>query len=117
MAGILRVRCVNVIALGRFGNYLLLMGTDAFHRYCLNVGGRLAKDEGDNCGWHFTDEDFYLYLVAHEYAYYSMLGTGLRSPLGTYVCLTRKSGSMDWVYISREAGRLGIAGLSSAWRK
>ena len=47
--------------------------------YYRDVNSRLIKDEGKRCGWHFTPEDFYVYITAHEYKHFSGGGTGLRS--------------------------------------
>ena len=77
------------------------------HKYYANVKDRLVTDEGRQYGYRFTDEDFYLYLVAHEYKHYSKGGTGLRSLMDTYVCLTSKTLDMD--YVQREAKKIGIA--------
>ena len=40
---------------------------------------RLIKDAGNNYGYHFSPEDFYMYMTAHEYKHYSSEGTLLRS--------------------------------------
>ena len=32
--------------------------------------------EGSRYGYHFSDEDFYLYMLAHEYKHFSGSGTG-----------------------------------------
>ncbi len=77
------------------------------YRYYANVKDRLIRDEGKQYGYHFTDEDFYLYITAHEYKHYSYSGAGLRSLMDTYVYLTQKTLDMD--YVTREAEKIGIA--------
>ena len=77
--------------------------------YYHDVKSRLLPDEGRNYGYHFSDEDFYVYMIAHEYKHYSGGGTGLRSLLDTYVYLSRKGESMDWSYINGELEKLGIS--------
>ncbi|MBR1423309.1 MAG: nucleotidyltransferase family protein [Ruminococcus sp.] len=77
--------------------------------YYKNVKQRLVKDEGNSFGYHFTDEDFYVYLTAHEYKHYSQGGTGLRSVLDIYVFFKRLGGSLDLYYIESECEKLGIA--------
>ena len=79
------------------------------HVYYADVRDRLVPDEGGRFGFHFTDEDFYLYLIAHEYKHYTGGGTGLRSLLDTYVFLRAKTFDAD--YVAREAEKLGIAGF------
>lgn len=52
-------------------------------------------------------EDFYLYIVAHEYKHYSHSGTGLRSLLDVYLYLKKEK--LDWEYVEKEAEKIGIA--------
>jgi len=77
--------------------------------YYKNVKARLVKDDGNGCGYHFSDDDFYIYITVHEYKHYANRGTGLRSLVDRYVYLRQKSGSLDFSYIESECGRLGIA--------
>ncbi|MBR4742587.1 MAG: nucleotidyltransferase family protein [Oscillospiraceae bacterium] len=76
--------------------------------YYRTVKARLIPDEGKRCGFHFSDEDFYVYMVAHEYKHYKSTGTGLRSLLDTYVYCQKKGGILDWQYIGEETEKLGI---------
>lgn len=75
----------------------------ALHKYYSNVESRLI---GDGYEKHFTPEDFYIYMIAHEYKHYSGGGTGLRSILDTYVLLSKIS--MDMNYVKAETEKLGI---------
>ena len=75
--------------------------------YYANVKNRLIPDESRAFGRHFSDEDFYLYMIAHEYSHYRFGGTGLRSLLDTYVFLKNKR--LDMAYIAREAEKIGIS--------
>lgn len=77
--------------------------------YYQDVKSRLILNEGSQYGYHFRDEDFYLYMLAHEYKHYSNSGTGLRSLLDTYVYCIRKGKELDWSYIGEETQKLGIA--------
>lgn len=77
--------------------------------YFRDVKSRLILNEGSSCGYHFRDEDFYIYILAHEYKHYAWGGTGLRSVLDTYVFLKRKSKELNWAYISGETEKLGLA--------
>lgn len=73
--------------------------------YYQNLEGRLL---GDGFERHLSDEDFYLYMIAHEYKHYIWCGTGLRSLLDTYVFLKCFEGKLDLAYIQTEAKKLGI---------
>ena len=48
---------------------------DQLLTYYLNIKDRLLKDKDNQYGYHFTDNDFYLFLMAHEYKHYVEGGT------------------------------------------
>ena len=77
---------------------------EKLYKYYRDVEKRLL---GDGCEKHLSPEDFYLYLIAHEFKHYSGGGTGLRSLLDTYVYLQKTTLNMD--YVAAEAEKLGIA--------
>ncbi len=79
---------------------------EAFLRYYENVKDRLIQNEDASVGFHFSDEDFYVFMIAHEYKHYAGGGTGLRSLVDTYVYLRHKKLDMD--YIEHEVRKLGI---------
>lgn len=68
----------------------------------------LIKDEGNNYGYHFSDNDFYVYITAHEYKHFSGGGTGIRSLLDCYVYLKAKGSVLDFGYIEKQLEMLGI---------
>lgn len=82
--------------------------------YYQNVKERLIKEEGKQYGYHFTPEDLYVYLTAHEYKHYDDKGTGLRSLLDIYVYLKKTPLDMD--YVAAEMEKLGIADFETANR-
>lgn len=53
--------------------------------------GRMSQARllGDGYEKHFSREDFYIYLVAHEYKHYFLGGTSLRSLADTYIYLKK----------------------------
>jgi hypothetical protein len=82
---------------------------DNLYNYYKNIKRQLVKDNSKEYAYHFTDEDFYVYITAHEYKHYSDGGTGLRSLMDCYVYLKAKSNTMNWDYISNQLKKLGIA--------
>lgn len=78
------------------------------YAYYSDVKNRLVRDENKKYSYHFTDEDFYIFMTVHEYKHYSNSGTGLRSLLDTYVYIHQKNDSLDWDYIYSELEKLGI---------
>lgn len=69
---------------------------------------RMIPDGDGTCGFHFSDEDFYIYMVAHAYKHYSDRGVGIRSMVDVYVYESKKP-NLDWDYIQRECAKLGMA--------
>ncbi len=80
-----------------------------FYDYYRDVKERLVKDKDNGYGYHFSPEDFYIYLIAHEYKHYYISGTGLRSVLDIYVFRQRFGDTLDEEYITRETEKLHIA--------
>jgi len=68
-------------------------------KYYADTKSFLRKDEGNNYGYHFSDEDFYVYMTAHEWKHYDGSGTGIRSLLDCYVYCKVKGDLLDWDYI------------------
>lgn len=86
--------------------------SEKLRAYYRDVENRLIP--GPGCERRFTPEDFYLYMIAHEYKHYAILGTGLRSLLDTYVYL--RANELDMEYVAAEAEKLGIAAFETANR-
>lgn len=76
------------------------------YEYYKQVKNILLKDENNEYGYHFSLEDFYIFMIAHEYKHYNMGGTGLRSLLDTYVFLQKNE--LDMAYVKAELEKLGI---------
>ena len=97
-----------------FEMHRLLVGPGLYEKlyeYYRNVESRLL---GEGYEKHFSPEDFYLYLTAHEYKHYMDKGTGLRSLLDIYVYLQKEA--LDMAYVTREAEKLGFAVFEAANR-
>lgn len=78
-------------------------------RYYQDVKEHLIQDKENQYGYHFTDEDFYIYIITHAYKHYNGSGTGIRSLLDIAVYLRKKESSLDWKYISDELKKLQVA--------
>lgn len=83
-------------------------------QYYLNIRDKMIKDEGNAYGYHLSPEDFYIYIVAHEYKHFSHGGTGLRSILDIYIYLKKEALDMD--YVKHETDKLGITDFESSNR-
>ena len=74
-----------------------------WYHYYKNVKDKLLLDEGTSYCYHFTDEDFYLYMTVHTYKHYRYSGVGIRSLLDSYLYIMKKGSSMNWEYIVQES--------------
>lgn len=77
-------------------------------KYYKSIKQKLCLDQGKQYGYHFTDEDFYIYITAHAYKHYSHSGTGLRTLVDTYVFHHKKKDSLNKEYIKNELEKLGL---------
>lgn len=85
--------------------------------YYGDVKSKLIKDEDNSYGYHFTDEDFYIYTTAHAYNHYVRSGTGLRTLVDAYLYLNKKEDVLNWEYIEEEFRKLGIEEFESDIRQ
>ena len=90
---------------------MLFSGLDSepCHLYYREMDKRLIPDEDGSFGRHFSTDDLYLYLTAHEYKHYRHGGTGIRSLLDTYVFLKHYGNELDMAYVTAEAEKMGTA--------
>ncbi len=84
-------------------------GKKLFYDYFSNIFERAKSDGVSKFGYRLSDEDFYVYLKAHEYKHYTDSGTGLRSLVDVFVYLSKKEDELDMNYISSECEALGIS--------
>lgn len=81
---------------------------DRIFKYYQHIEDKMIPNSGSHYGYHFSDEDFYIYMIAHEYKHYIKGGTGIRSLLDTFVYVKEKSDSMDWRYIEGELKKMDL---------
>lgn len=84
--------------------------------YYKDVKSRLIPAD-TGCGLRFGDEDFYIYMTAHEYKHFSNAGMGLRFLLDTYVYLKQKGETIDWNYIEQVTEDLGLSDFETKQRR
>ena len=87
------------------------------YAYYKTLAKRLIKDNNNRCGYHMTDEDFYIYCINHMYKHFSNAGTGLRSLLDIYVINKAKGQTLDREYIAGELDLLGTREYESKTRQ
>ncbi len=76
--------------------------------YYKDVKSRLIKDDDNEFGYHFTDEDFYIFLVLHAYKHFAFSESiGAKHLVDVYVYLNKKP-HLDFGYIESELDKLGV---------
>ena len=77
--------------------------------YYENIKGKLIADKKKKYSFHFTDEDFYIYIITHIYKHFAGSGTGIRSLLDVYIYLQAKEAIMNWDYINEELKKVQVS--------
>ena len=78
----------------------------SLYNYYLDTRRLMKPDDGKKYGYHFSDEDFYVYVTAHEYKHFKIAGVGIRNLLDCYVFMKNKGESLDWDYIKEQCRQL-----------
>lgn len=76
--------------------------------YYKKVQKKLLPDNKSRYGRMLSNEDFYLYMIAHEYKHYAVVGAGVRSLLDTYIYWRKFGNLLDLNYLAKELQTLGI---------
>ena len=76
--------------------------------YYGNVKDRLIADKEGGYGFHFSTEDFYVYMMSHMFKHFDGSSTGIRSLLDIYVYQKRYGDVWDRAYLDGELKKLGI---------
>ena len=85
--------------------------------YYKDVKDRLIKDEENGYGYHFTDEDFYIFLALHAYKHFALSESiGARHLIDLYVYLSQKT-ALDFGYIEGELDKLGVTEFDRGCRE
>ena len=83
--------------------------SETFHEYYKDINNRLQREEGNPFSLKMTPEDFYIFIILHEYKHFSSYGTGVRSLLDVIVLLEYYEETLDWNYIRCELEKTGLA--------
>lgn len=79
-----------------------LMDSDSPHKeYYKNPWKFAVKNDDSDYEYHYSMEDEYLFMLAHEYKHYSSCGCGIRHLADLYVFLKAEEKNMDWTYIRK----------------
>ena len=77
--------------------------------YYENIKSKLILTDVTSYEYHFTDDDFYIYMMVHGYKHYDGGGIGIRSLVDCYVYNKIKGNVLNREYIEGELEKLGIS--------
>ena len=93
-----------------------LVSGERIYDYYADVERMLVPDGAGTYGMHLTDEDLYVYIVAHAKKHFSGAGIGLRILFDTYVYVRERGGMMDWDYVRAELTKLDLVEFEATCR-
>lgn len=77
-----------------------------FYDYYKDVKQKLIKDSDNDFGFHFSDEDFYVFMISHAFKHYRDNGVGIRTLLDIFIYNKAKGDSLDFSYIEGELKKI-----------
>lgn len=83
---------------------------ETLYEYYADIKDKLIKDDDNKCGYHFSKEDFYVYIIGHAYEHYRLGGTGLRTLIDVYL-YNSKEKNLDKAYIRQELKNTKLSGF------
>lgn len=93
-------------------HHQLFAVTSPFHQlveYYSDPWIRSIPDEGTECRYHFSWEDYYIYLLSHFYKHFAAGGCGIRNVMDIYVVLDKYGDYLDEDYLEKELDKLGLS--------
>lgn len=90
--------------------------SEVFYDYYKDIKERLDICENSGFRLRMSDEDFYIYIISHEYKHFSTYGTGVRSLLDIIVLLKAFGDSLNWEYIGKELDKLRLVSFEEKQR-
>lgn len=87
----------------------LLPNENENRAYFENIWDMAIKDEGNEMGYHMSDEDFYLFHIIHLQKHFGGSGTGLRYFVDQYYINKYMVGRVDRKMLDKKLSDLGLA--------
>ena len=71
-----------------------------------NIFSKLIKQQGHE--YHFSNEDYYIFMIAHAAKHFSNGGMGIRNVIDLYIFLKKYQNSLNFSYIREELEKLNV---------
>ncbi len=80
-----------------------------YYSYYENVWNKVKRDCENQYTFHFSWDDYYLFLIVHFAKHYYSGGSGIRSIMDIYVFLKQHQQDLHETYLQKELNKLGLA--------
>lgn len=87
-----------------------------WHNYYEDLRSRFLRDENKKFGFHFSNEDLYVYIIVHAAKHAAASGTGIRSLLDFFILIQKFGDTLDREYINKQLIRLSADGFEAKCR-
>ena len=87
-----------------------------WNQYYQDVKDRLIKDGSNSFGYHFEENDLYIYVIAHAYKHHKGSGTGIRTLTDCYILNEAYVDHFDYEYIGQELAVFGASEFEQTLR-
>lgn len=64
------------------------------------------KDEDNSYGYHMSDEDFFIFQLAHYTKHYTTCGVGIRPVIDIFLFMKHFKDKLDWSYIDAQLDKM-----------
>lgn len=88
-----------------------------YFEYLAGIWGKALQKKGYEYTHVLSFEDFYIYLLVHLTKHYVNGGTGIRSILDIWIYERHYNNLINWEYIWRELGRIGLEVFANNMRE
>lgn len=78
------------------------------YEYFSHAWERAVRNKEDSYEYHFTNEDFYIFFIAHFAKHFKNEGCGIRPLIDIHVFLQKEQESMDWDYVEKELTKIQL---------
>lgn len=85
----------------------LVSANSPFAKYYENPWEKAILVKGKKYEYRFSDEDEYIFMLAHAYKHFDNSGCGIRTLVDEYVYVDKKK-CMDWRYIDEQLRKIGL---------
>lgn len=79
-----------------------------WQKECQKIADRLVPENGTEYRYNMTDEDYYLYMIAHMAKHMKYSGIGIKMVLDVWIYLRRYKNELNWSEINKRLEECGL---------